>query len=136
MQIKGLNAANLQSLANVLEIPVPKLIEKMILHFMDTLTVEQAVKLSGCESEVDADRVFIEIITPMLSAKDNPNKKFRVWYDEKSQPSVWVVDAVKVADIYHPFVGRYDFATTNIFTGLAKIGITFGVKPEEILLID
>ena len=132
MEIKGLNAANLQSLANVLEISVSKLLQEMTLHFMETLTVEQSIKLLGCESEEEVDRVFKEVITPMLKGKDTC-KKFRLWYDEKA--SVWVIDSIKVEDIYHPFVGRYNFAT-NLFTKVVEVGISYGVKPEEILLVD
>ena len=133
MEIKRLAAANLKSLANILGVSVSKLLQEMTLHFMETLTVEQSIKLSGCESEEEADRVFKEVITPMLEGKDTC-KKFRLWYDEKA--SVWVVDSVKPEDIYHPFVGRYDFATNRIFTDVVKVGIGRGVKPEEILLID
>ena len=133
MEIKGLAAANLKSLANVLEISVSKLLQEMMLHFMETLTVEQSIKLSGCESEEEVDRVFKEVITPMLEGKDTC-KKFRLWYDEKA--SFWVVDSVKSEDIYHPFVGRYDFATNFIFTDVVNVGISHGVKPEEILLVD
>ena len=74
MEIKGLTAANLKSLANVLEISASKLLQNMTLHFMETLTVEQSIKLSGCESEEEVDRVFKEVITPMLEGKDTCKK--------------------------------------------------------------
>lgn len=138
MEIRGYNAANIQSMSDILGVSIPKLVSEMISAYIEKLPDEQVFKLFGVSSEEEAMKLFEDVISPILtSEEDKGQRRFRVWYDERSLPTAWVVDALKVEDIYdHPFIGRYDFATYNTFTALVRKAMELGVKPDEIVILQ